>query len=116
MLVATTHWLYMTLRRLGRDEEAKDVLVPITKQMHVIENMAYFNLCLFYKGERSQEEFIGTDFTSIMNDAVAYGLGNWYYYNNDPEKSIEIYHRLLQKKSWASFGYIAAEADYSRMS
>jgi tetratricopeptide (TPR) repeat protein len=40
MLVATSHWLYMTLRRLGRDAEAARVLEPIRPDLDVIENRA----------------------------------------------------------------------------
>ena len=56
----------------------------------------------------------GDQFTSIMNDAVAYGLGNWHFYHGEREKAQKIFKRLLKKKSWASFGYIAAEADFAR--
>ena len=49
-----------------------------------------------------------------MNDALAYGLGNWYYYNGNPEKAKEIYEKLLGSGTWAAFGYIAAEAELSR--
>ncbi|MBU4494293.1 MAG: hypothetical protein KJ874_03225 [Acidobacteria bacterium] len=114
MLVATTHWLYMTLRLLGREDEAQKSLDPIQKDMNVIENMAYHQLCLFYKGELSEDELTGDGFSSIMNDAVAYGLANYFFYSGDREKAGELYERILAGKVWASFGYIAAEADYHR--
>ncbi len=49
-----------------------------------------------------------------MNDALAYGVGNWYFYNGQTEKAREIFERLLDGESWASFGRIAAEADLHR--
>jgi hypothetical protein len=54
--VATTHWLYMTLRRLGRDAQANATLLPIHKGMRMLEDGAYLNLTLLYKGELSTEE------------------------------------------------------------
>lgn len=51
MQVATTHWLYMTLRRLGRTADADAALVPIRRDMDVIENGSYLRLLLMYKGE-----------------------------------------------------------------
>jgi tetratricopeptide (TPR) repeat protein len=114
MLVATTHWLYMTLRLLGQDEEAQQALEPIRKEMNVIENMAYHRLCLLYKGELSEEDITGENFSNIMNDAVAYGVANYYFYSGDPMKAKEIYEKILTGESWASFGYIAAEADFVR--
>jgi len=115
MLAATTHWLYMTLRRMGKDEDAKQCLEPIKKEMNIIENQAYHNLCLLYKSEVSTENLSNSEFSSIMNDAADYGIGNWYYYNGDKEKAKEIFEKLLKQKGWASFGYLAAESDYSRM-
>ena len=114
MLVATTHWLYMTLRLLGRKEEAKEALQPIHSKMNVIENMVYHRLCLFYKDLLPFESITDSEFSSVMNDAVAYGVGNWYFYNDDKEKAKETFQKLLRKKSWASFGYIAAESDFAR--
>jgi tetratricopeptide (TPR) repeat protein len=114
MLVATTHWLYMTLRLLGREEEAQEALQPIHSKMNVIENMVYYRLCLFYKDLLPLESITDSEFSSIMNDAVAYGVGNWYYYNGDEEQAKETFQKLLRKKSWASFGYIAAESDFAR--
>ncbi len=114
MLVATTHWLYMTLRLLGGDKEAVESLGPIHKEMNVIENMAYHRLCLFYKGEFSEEDITGENFSNIMNDAVAYGVANYYFYNGSRAKAQEIFEQILARKSWASFGYIAAESDYAR--
>ncbi|MCJ7682428.1 MAG: hypothetical protein MUP70_16995 [Candidatus Aminicenantes bacterium] len=114
MQVATSHWLYMTLRLLGRDEEARLSLDPIQKDMNVIENMAYHQLCLFYKGELSEEELTGDGFSSIMNDALAYGLANYYLYNGKREKAREIYEKILAGKGWPAFGTIAAEADVVR--
>ena len=113
-VVSTTHWLYMTLRLLGRDAEAREALEPINKEMKIIENMVYHQLCLFYKGELSLGELQGDDFTDVMNDAMAYGIGNWHYYNGDLEKAKAVYERILSEGAWASFGFIAAEADYVR--
>ena len=115
MQVATSHWLYMILRRLEENEEAEKILIPITKDLDVFENMAYHQLCLLYKGQITEDKLITQNQSAnYMNDAIAYGLGNWYYYNGNPEKAKEIYKNLLDLGSWAAFGYIAAEADMSR--
>ena len=115
MQVATRHWLYMILKRLEENEEAEKILIPITEDLDVFENMAYHQLCLLYKGQIAEEKLITQNQSvNYMNDAVAYGLGNWYYYNGNPEKAKEIYEKLLDLGSWAAFGYIAAEAELSR--
>jgi len=114
MLVATTHWLYMTLRLLGREDEAKEALMPIQAEMNVIENTVYLKLCLFYKGKLPLENLTDPEFSSVMNDAMAYGIGNWYFTNGEKEKAKEVFQKILDGESWASFGYIAAESDFAR--
>lgn len=114
MLVAFTHWLYMTLRLLGQDEEAEKALESVRKDMTMIENGVYHRLCLFYKGELLYEELVGKDEAGMTRDAMAYGLGSWYFYNGQKDKAKEVFHKILEGKVWASFGYIAAEADLVR--
>ena len=113
-IVSTTHWLYMTLRLLGQEDEAKEALIPILPEMDVIENTVYHKLCLFYKGVLPLEELTDPGFSTVMNDAMAYGIGNWYFYNGENEKAKEVFQKILDGESWASFGYIAAESDFAR--
>lgn len=111
-VVSSTHWLYMISRRLGEEEEAQQYLEPIQKEMEVIENFSYQNACLFYKGEMSLEELQGFDAASSANDAVNYAIGNWHQYNGEIDKAKAVFRKLLDEGNWASFGYIAAEADW----
>ena len=116
-LVSTSHWLYMTLRRLGREDEAAEVLMPIDAEMDIIENQAYHQLLLMYKGELDPEALLeipeGSDTPS--NAAVAYGVGAWYLYNGHEDQARGVFNRMLQASGWAGFGYIAAEADMARL-
>lgn len=113
-LVSTTHWLYMVYRMTGNDSAAKRILSPIQKEMRIIENNAYQRLCLLYKGELPVDSVMIVNGSITGNDAIAYGVANWYRYNGNEAKAKEWYERILQGKIWASFGYIAAEADYVR--
>ncbi|MGB6338450.1 MAG: tetratricopeptide repeat protein [Candidatus Aminicenantaceae bacterium] len=113
-LVSTMHWLYMTLRLLGMEEEAEKALEPIQQEMKIIENQVYHQLCLFYKGELILEELTWEESSSTTNDALSYGVGNWYLYNGQRDKAKQLFEQILKNKTWASFGYIAAEADWVR--
>jgi tetratricopeptide (TPR) repeat protein len=118
MLVATTHWLYMTLRRLGRNAEAAAALEPIREGMDVIENRDYYRLLSMYQG-RTDPETLLADATDTGNAVAAatvgYGVGNWHLYNGRREEAIARFRDVVAGGSWASFGYIAAEADLTRM-
>ena len=118
MLVATSHWLYMTLRRLKRGEEARRVLERITPGMDVIENGDYYRLLLMYKGETTPEALLadaGGEKQGVGYATVAYGVGNWYVYNGQPGKALRLFLELVQLPQRTSFGYIAAEAELERM-
>ena len=117
MLVATTHWLYMTLRRLDKPDEAKKVLEPITDNMEIIENEAYYKLLLMYQGKlkpiRILEEAQQGE-SSLNNASIGYGVGNWFLYYSQREKAFEIFRQITSGNQWASFGFIAAETELKK--
>jgi len=115
MLVATSDWLYMTLRRLKRDEEARQVLEPVREQMDVLENGAYHARLLMYKGLRTPESVLNLNTADDIQIATeGYGVGNWYLVNGDRARAKEVFDRVLAGKAWTAFGFIAAEADVKR--
>jgi tetratricopeptide (TPR) repeat protein len=112
MLTAFTHWAYMTYRRLGQKDQAAEVVKPIHADMEIIENQAYHQLCLLYEGERTVDELYGSSDTGTpSNDALAYGIGNWYFYNGVPEKAEAVFRAIIDGGHWASFGCISAETE-----
>jgi tetratricopeptide (TPR) repeat protein len=117
MLVATSYWLYTTLRRLGRTEEAEQLIRPIDEGMDIIENHAYYDLLLMNKGQRDPSELLrralrGPDAIDLAT--LGYGLGTWHLYNDRPERAREIFRRVVRGAQWAAFGHIAAEAELAR--
>lgn len=111
-LVSSTHWLYMISRRLGQEDQAQTYLEPITADLEVIENTAYHLACLFYKGEIEEADLLNPEGDAPANDAIAYALANWSFYNDDLPTAKKRYEVMLYNSSWNSFGYLAAEADY----
>jgi tetratricopeptide (TPR) repeat protein len=116
-VVATTHWLYMTLRRLDRRREADKSLEPIRSGMDIIENDGYYRLLLMYKGVTSAENL---ELEALKQEgspgsySILYGVGNWYLYNGRQVEALAVFRKMLQGSQWTSFGYIAAEADMKR--
>ncbi len=115
MLCATVDWLYMTLRRMGREEEARAVLEPIREDMEILENTAYHRRLLMYKGLLSPDSLLNWQNAGELDMATyGYGVGNWYYYNGDKEQARKIFEKVVAGRFWPAFGYIAAEADLRR--
>ena len=114
MLVATTHWLYMTLRRLGQETEASKTLAPIKDDLDIIENTDYYRLIKVYQGKLDSAKLLSEtveNVSTLSNATVGYGLGNWFLYNRQRAEAEKIFRRVTAGDQWASFGYIAAEAE-----
>lgn len=114
-LVATTDWLYMTLRRMHRDVDAAKVLEPIREDMDVIENGAYLKRLLMYKGVLTPDDLIHTaTATDVDLTTMGYGVGNWYLYNGDRARAMMTFEKVVAGGYWPAFGYIAAEVELAR--
>jgi hypothetical protein len=91
------------------------VLEPIRETMEILENDAYHQRLLMYKGLVSPETLLKVDGADDLQIATqGYGVGNWYLYNGDTARARQIFERILQGSSWSAFGFIAAEADMHR--
>lgn len=118
MLVATTHWLYMTLRRLGRKGEARRTLAAIKDDLELIENADYYKLLMVYKGKidpATLAKELSQDSGGLSNATIGYGLGNWFLYNGQLAEAKKLFSQVTSGNQWASFGYIAAESELKRL-
>ena len=115
--VSIAYWNYLALRKLGRNAEAAAVLAPITKDLRVIENDAYKNMLLMFKGELSSDSVLvlaGTNTGSVQFVTHAFGVASWYALNGRRADAVELYRRIVEGGQWPAFGYIAAEAELAR--
>ncbi len=110
-LVAASHWLYLSLRRAGRTEEAAAVLLPIDERLDVIENGSYHSLLLMYKGERTPEAVLKAAGEGSGATAVRYGVSAWYLINGKRREAQQLWASILEGPDWPSFGHLAAEAE-----
>ncbi len=115
--ISTGHWYYMTLRRLGRVDEAQKFIINYSRDMDVVENGMYLDCLMMYKGELAVEELKekSLEIGSLGLATSGYGVANWYNYNGEKEKAVELYREILSKTGWPGFGHIAAEADLYHM-
>ncbi len=115
--VATAHWLYMALRRLGRVEEAEAALEGIDEGMDIIENQSYHDCLMMYLGARTPEALLeearGAGALGLVT--TGYGVACWYLYSGQEERGVAVLREILASGAWAGFGYIVAEADLHRL-
>lgn len=118
MRVATSYWHYMTLRRLGKKREAKKILEPFKGSIEVIENGEYLRLIKLNRGELRATDLlaeIGRDSNTLGSASLGYGIGNYFLYNGELEKAMDVFRKITAGNQWASFGYVAAEVELQRL-
>jgi tetratricopeptide (TPR) repeat protein len=113
-LVSATHWLYLTLRRLGRADAAARALDGIVPGLDIVENGSYYSLCQLYKGMRTAEDVLASAGSGSSGAAVVYGVAVWHELNGRTSEANALRRQLVDGRDWAPFGVIAAEADLAR--
>jgi len=114
--VASSQWLYLTLRRLGRGEDAARLLEPITNDMAVLENRPYHWLLLMEKGQMPPEALLGFVGQDDLDPAtLGYGVGAWYLAAGKQDEAVRLFRLVLSRGQWMALGHIAAEAELKRL-
>jgi tetratricopeptide (TPR) repeat protein len=111
------YWLYLSLRRLGRDGEAARVLTGFDRNSAMVENVVYLRLLRLYKGELPVDSVLAGSSTgemSVTDATAAYGVGMWHQLAGRQAEADRVYRRLLAGGQWGAFGYIAAEAELAK--
>ncbi len=119
MRVAAADWLYMSLRRDGRKEEAVHAIAFVREDMELFENDSYLQRLLMYRGLSDDAGFAaatadGADAFSVAT--LGYGVGNWHLIGGDKPRAFRIFEAVLETSSWAAFGFIASEAEVASRS
>jgi len=112
-VVAVSDWLYMTLRRTGQVAAAAAVLEPIRRDWSLLENGAYLDRLLMFKGEITEAAFAKpkADESASEQAIRAYGMGSVRLWAGDRAGSRSWFQQLVLAGSWPSFATIAAEAE-----
>jgi tetratricopeptide (TPR) repeat protein len=115
MRCATSYWLYLSLQRDGRGDEAAAILEPVHEEMEILENDAYHALLLLYRGRREPEALLaGLDEDGVDFATLGYGVAAWRRARGDDEGARRLLTRVVAGGAWPAFGHLAAEADLAR--
>ncbi|MGA3087896.1 MAG: hypothetical protein ABSD75_04745 [Terriglobales bacterium] len=115
-----SNWLYVSLRRLGKEQEAAQVLVRITPEVTNTEPHLYFYLRLlrFYQGQLTAETVLPRPPTGpkdlegeLAFDTVSDGVGNWYLYHHNRAPAVELFKNVVRGEAWNSWGFVGAELE-----
>ena len=119
-LIDCSNWLYVSLQRAGKEQQAEQVLARITPEVKNTEPHLYFYLRLlhFYQGKLTAEAVLppppaGPDDLEgeLSFDTVSYGVGNWCFYHHDNPGAMELFRNVVKGEAWNSWGFIGSELE-----
>ena len=123
--INSTNWLYASLRRADKPEEAATAVAVIAPEMKnsAEHTLFYLNLVRFFQGALPEAKALppeppagNTDMeTELRFDTVAYGIGNWHLYNHDPAAAEQYFRRVAKGHVWVTWGFIGSELELQRM-
>jgi tetratricopeptide (TPR) repeat protein len=112
------HWTWLTLRQLGRDEEAAAAIAEITPELDIVEYHAYHHAVLVYRGLKDAEALMAglqpAGDTAVDFASLGYGVARWHLAEGRREQGEALLGQVARTEMWAAFGRIAAEADLAR--
>jgi tetratricopeptide (TPR) repeat protein len=72
MKIAFLYWHYMALKRDGHDMEAGTLLQSVNSEIELLENDAYLNLLLVFKGVFEPDHLLESGADALQNATLAY--------------------------------------------
>jgi tetratricopeptide (TPR) repeat protein len=122
-LIDCSNWLYVSLQRAGKQEQAAQVLTRITSDVKNTEPHLYFYLRLlhFYQGQLTAESVLppppaGPEDVEgeLSFNTVSYGVGNWRVYHRNRSDAIGLFRNVVKGEAWNSWGFIGSELEILR--
>jgi tetratricopeptide (TPR) repeat protein len=124
-VIDCSNWLYVSLRRADKSEDAAQVLKRITPEVKNTEPHLLFYLRLerFYQGALSEEAVLPPKpadpndvEAELAFDTVTYGVGNRHLYNNhDAKSAIALFREVVAGNAWNAWGFVGSESDLVRL-
>jgi tetratricopeptide (TPR) repeat protein len=121
-LIDCTAWLYVSLRRAGKEQEAETALARITPSIHNTEPhlLFYLHLLRFYQGRMTEAQVLpakpapGDTEAELSFNTINYGVGNWHLYHHEKPLADTFFRKAVTGEAWNSWGFIGSEVELSR--
>lgn len=114
--VAARYWLYLTLRKQGRAEEAAHLIGDVHPDAPLLENHTYRDLILFFRGDLENAEVLERSQGGLPTVTALYGLAMGALLEGDTVEGMRRLQAVLDRPmEWASFGALAAELEVARV-
>jgi tetratricopeptide (TPR) repeat protein len=115
--VECSAWLYPSLRRAGREADAKKLLdgIQITSLPGHPGN--YLDRLLLFKGIKTEDEVAKTMSAEggLSESTVGYTIGLWHLLSSRQARAREYFEKAIASKYTVAWGYRASEAELKRL-
>jgi tetratricopeptide (TPR) repeat protein len=122
-VVDDTNWLYASLRRAGKTDEAAKTLTRVPPEYTATGHPAiYLRLVRLYQGAMSPmaaqaPKPKGPDDVEgeLSYNTTSYGVGNWHLFQgHDQARADLIFRGVVENEAWNSWGFIGSEVELVR--
>jgi tetratricopeptide (TPR) repeat protein len=116
----STDWLWMSLARAGRVDEANAMLAKRIDQQPdpkpAPPGYAYVTRLKLYRGETDPiQVMMDTNTDDVTASTLLYGLGNWFMVQGDTAGARILWEGAVRSGGWPGFGFNVAEAELRRL-
>ena len=122
MYIATFNWAYLTLLKLGKSKQAKELYYSFNRNAEIIENFDYLRIYYNLYTNKPYEKDVDKDASLMMKDmgplsiaTMSFAVGYYCLVKGYKEKASFYFQKAVTTNQWSSFGYIAAEAQLAKM-
>lgn len=113
--VSARYWLYLTLRRQGRNAEAERLIADVHPDLPLLENDTYRDLLLHLRGDLAADDVLARAGGDLPAVTALYGLAMGALLSGDAVEGMRTLQAILDRPmEWAAFGAIAAEMEVAR--
>ncbi len=122
--INSTNWLYASLRRANKRDEAAEALAKITPDITAKgHSQFYLHLVRFFQGAMKESDAVPPEPATgasdlepeLQFDTVSYGVGNWHLYNGQSAEAREYFQRVVKGQVWVTWGFVGSEVEIVRM-
>ena len=117
-IAAASLWLLFTLRRAGRQEEARQIAKVIPADLPVVNRRAEHRLLQAFAGTISLDSLqrdLGGEAVPETAALYLYGLGSSLLDRGRRAEAAEAFDEIRHTASWATIAVVAAEAELARL-
>ncbi len=115
-LAGSTDWLWMSLARAGRMDEATAMLATHPDSLKTAPDYAYTKRLRMYRQEIGPDFLItAADTGDVQVATLAYGRGNWHLVMGDTATAKKWFRKAIASGGWPAFGFIVAEVELRRL-